>query len=153
MKSKLLHAIVGVGMSLGGATGCFAQVDDGGGGNDGSGGGPTGSGGATASDAGVDAIDWDAFCDTPWPITKANTADPPTCADRIACASAERPPVCLQQLGPHHCTYDYVSVICQDGDWACPAGTLRREECACWGDIGQDAVCTEAGPVPSDGGG
>jgi hypothetical protein len=152
MRSKLYRSVIGVGLSLGGATaavGCSGESSDGStadpatngtGGGAGVGGGPTDGG----SDAPVDA-----FCDTAWPTTKGNPPPPPSCEEQAECANVtvdgghRRWLGCRPLFAEHVCDFTWVTSVCEDGAWTCPPDSTPEGTCWCYGPIPEGMVCVE----------
>lgn len=161
MKSKLYRAVVGVGLSLGGAAagaGCSGESDGTAGDplTNGTGGGAGVGGGAT--DAGPDAPT-DAFCDTAWPTTKANPPPPPTCEEQAECATVmvdaghSRWLGCRPLLADHVCDYTWVNAVCEDSAWTCPEDSTQESNCWCLGPVTEGYTCVEGvGWVNQDAG-
>jgi hypothetical protein len=132
MTSKLLHAIVGVGIAFGSGAAC--------GGNS-----------QSTEDApqGPDTSKFDPFCDATWPTTKGNPS-PPACVDPDKECAANQTLGCRDKLGPLHCGYIRSSAFCIDGEWLCHPDTITETECRCYGPLAEGQVCTDMGVV--DGG-
>jgi hypothetical protein len=146
----LFHAIVGAGVALGAAAGCSGKTlgsqaaDD----------TRTDAGSDDASGGDADALAPDVFdaalCDAPWPTTKGAPPSPPTCEDRLACATATHVTQCFEPLAPQVCGAR-VTPICRDAAWVCPSDTVDGSKCWCVGLL-QDHECTPTGWVPRDAG-
>jgi hypothetical protein len=124
MTSKLLHAIVGVGIAFGSGAGC---------------------GGSSASDeeaanGGPDPR-FDPFCDTTWPTTKATPA-PPACTDPTNECDAATRHTCAKPLGGDGCEGRH-SPFCIEGEWLCHPDQVASSECACFSDL--FPFCAESG--------
>jgi hypothetical protein len=96
----------------------------------------------------------DAFCDAAWPTTKGNPK-PPACTDPLGeCADAGFPEHCYQVIGPFTCDYDDTTApFCVNKAWQCSPNTVHVQECRCFGPIGPNDKCTDAGLVRDAGGG
>ena len=154
MASKLFHAVVGFGISLGAATvGCLGAISDSPETADAATTPPTPTGSspsdpsnpsfdgapafdATASDggadAGRDAIVDAAFCDAAWPTTKGSPADPRPCVDpKRECAEAGWPIACYVATPAGTCDFSTsFATQCVGGKWQpCPNGSIKSEEC------------------------
>lgn len=169
MSSRLFHAIVGVGVSVG-TTACSGLVDE-----------PGPSPVADARDASIARDVWqdtdakadaasdarvifDAFCDAPWPTTKGGGRP----EQRPACTNPEGrcvvvdagwgggQPSCIevtgQQAPPYACNGREGWDQCFEGQWRCPTGWLRPTECQCLGTPGPGYKCTMSGWQKVDGG-
>jgi len=134
MTSKLMHAIVGVGIAFGSGTGCG------------------GSSQSTEDEPnGPDVSKFDPFCDATWPTTKGNPG-PPACVDPMSQCDAILTVGCRGALGPQHCDFIRYSAFCVDGEWMCHPDTIPETECRCYGEAPPGSVCTDMGLVPADGG-
>jgi hypothetical protein len=128
MTSKLLHAIVGVGIAFG--AGCGGSSDE------------------TAKDDGPDPSKFDPFCDTAWPTTKANQA-PPMCTDPASECDPVTRLVCAKPLDGRSCEGRH-SAFCIEGEWLCHPDQVASTECSCFSD--NFPFCTESGWSEADGG-
>lgn len=128
MTSKLLQAIVGVGIAFGAGTGCggsSTSVDD-------------------APNDGPDASKFDPFCDSTWPTTKGNPG-PPLCTDpQMACDPLTRLS-CVKPIDGLRCEHERHSGFCIDGEWQCHPDQVDYTTCRCFGEPPPDMVCTETG--------
>jgi hypothetical protein len=160
MSSKLFHAIVGVGISLGATmAACLGGVDeepgpaDAGGGeasNDTSRGEDApavdaGAGVDGEADAAADAprdVILDAFCDAAWPTTKGNPHGP-TCGPVEACAEAGAAPFCYPKFEPFVCDpmNQGAAAYCIEAHWECSTGSIPAERCKCWGPLEAGQAC------------
>ncbi len=156
MASRLFHAIVGVGVSLGATASCAGLVeepDDAAVGID----ARRDAVADAAQDAGLDA----AFCDAPWPTTKGSDRKRPACTNpqglcpNVDDAGRVVPDNgCIPFTGPYQCedfhnqTWDF----CINDQWQCPLGARRSTECKCWGPTRAGYVCTATGFKKIDGG-
>jgi hypothetical protein len=132
MTSKLLHAIVGVGIAFGTGAGC---------------GGSTASESDGAADGTPDPR-FDPFCDTTWPTTKATQA-PPACTDpNNECDPGTRH-TCAKPLGGQRCEERHAP-FCIEGQWLCHPDQVESTECACFTD--NFPFCTENGWAQADAG-
>lgn len=150
MASKLFHAVVGFGISLGAATvGCLGAISDSAEtGGDATRSPPSNTDGDTATspppttgdaraveaavDAGRDAIVDAAFCDAAWPTTKGSAADPRSCVDpKGECAEAGWPTACYKLAPDGTCDFDNAfATTCSAGQWQpCPSGSSPAGEC------------------------
>lgn len=158
MTSKLFHAVVGFGISLGAATvGCLGAISDSpettdaattpttpptpNGSSSTSDPPPTSFDGAPVLDAtlgdggadtGRDAIVDAAFCDAAWPTTKGSPADPLPCVDpKGECAEAGWPIACYVATPAGTCDFSTsFATQCVGGQWQpCPNGSIKSEEC------------------------
>jgi hypothetical protein len=141
--SKLLHAIVGVGIAFGGGTACggtsTSQEQS-----------PTSQ--EESPDAGPDVSKFDPFCDAAWPITKA-TLPPPVCTDpNLECDEFTRL-ACAKPITSLQCEFTRYSAFCIDGEWACHPDQVDYTECRCFGDAPPGLVCTLTGWMSSSPGG
>jgi len=135
MTSKLLHAIVGVGIAFGSGAGC-------------------GGSSQSTEDApeGPDVSKFDPFCDATWPTTKGQPA-PPACTDPMSECDPVTRLSCRDALGPLQCDFIRYSAFCIDGAWLCHPDTIREVDCRCYGELPAGTVCTEMGPMPAGGAG
>ena len=125
MSSKLLHAIVGVGISLGAGGACMSS-----------------------SDGLEEPVD--GFCDTSWPVTKGEGThiEFPKCLDPTGECRAYEPEVpCIARLGEYSCSGTIVAATCVDAEWQCPDGWRRARECPCYGLPPPGYECTADGLV------
>ncbi len=102
---------------------------------------PADAGVDVAVDAPKDAI-LDAFCDAAWPTTKGSGG--PTCGPLDTCADSGPAPSCIEQLGPSTCNASSSQVFpawCFGGEWECSTGSIRIEQCTCWGPLDAGQSC------------
>jgi hypothetical protein len=151
--SKLFHAIVAIGVSLG--TACAGKVgadlsadektdppkqDDAHAGHDASV-ADTQAQETSTADVVADAIKdvaadvpWDAWCDAAWPTTKGSPPLP-TCIDpKTECKQDEVFP-CAVALDAKTCDQDHTTQtasVCVNGKWTCKPGRRAVQECTCW---------------------
>jgi hypothetical protein len=130
MTSKLLHAIVGVGIAFGAGVGCggsSTSVEEGG-----------------PPNGGPDLSKFDPFCDAAWPTTKGSPG-PPACTDpKNECDPLART-TCAESLGGLRCDYERYSAFCIDREWVCHPEHVDYTECRCLGEVPPGRVCTEMG--------
>src|SRR5687767_459049 len=131
MTSKLLHAIVGVGIAFG--AGC---------------GGSSSSEGDAAPEGGPDPSKFDPFCDTTWPTTKATQAAPACTDPNNECDPGTRH-TCAKPLGGQRCEERHAP-FCIEGEWLCHPDQVESTECACFSD--NFPFCAESAWAQPDGG-
>jgi hypothetical protein len=133
MTSKLLHAIVGVGIAVGAGTGCGGSSQS-----------------ADEPPEGPDLSKFDPFCDATWPTTKGNPG-PPACTDPMnECDPAMRL-YCGKSTGRMQCDYTRYSSFCIDQEWVCHPDHVEMTECKCLGEPPPNYVCTETGWMMAGG--
>lgn len=137
MTSKLLHAIVGVGIAFGAGTGC--------------GGTSTSEEGENPSD-GPDRSKFDPFCDATWPTTKGNPG-PPACTDPMMQCDQGARLSCAKSLGGRQCDFERYSAFCIDGEWLCHPDHVDYTHCRCYGETPPGMVCTDTGWMSTGPGG
>lgn len=117
------------GVGTGGAAGSAGAGSGGAGGSAGAGSGgaagvagqDAGAAGAPPTDAGTDAV-VNAFCDNPWPITKAGRV---VCGAFEACEQSAAP-WCYASDGQGNCTI--VPLECVDAKWQCMGGATPTHQ-------------------------
>lgn len=131
MTSKLLHAIVGLGIAVGAGTGCG------------------GSSQSPKDEAnGPDTSKFDPFCDSTWPTTKGNPG-PPACVDPMNECDIGTRLTCYESPGPMRCDGERHSAFCIDGKWMCHPDTINALDCRCFGEAPPNQTCTQDGWMPA----
>jgi hypothetical protein len=72
------------------------------------------------------------------------------CGDEDKQCDAASRPTCVNDLGNGQCTDLAQDGVCNGGQWTCPSGTVRQDQCLCTG-APPATGCTCAGASTNEG--